>query len=46
MSDTRKREWRFYLDDMIAFTGKVLAYTGHIFSTCINAAQLFPISLR
>ncbi|MEX2376107.1 MAG: DUF86 domain-containing protein [Dehalococcoidia bacterium] len=26
MSDA-PREWRFYLDDMIAFAGKVLAYT-------------------
>ena len=27
MSDTGQREWRFYLDDMIDFNGKVLAYT-------------------
>ena len=27
MSDTSKREWRFYLDDMIEFAEKVLAYT-------------------
>ena len=27
MSDLSKREWRFYLDDMIDFVGKVLAYT-------------------
>ena len=27
MSDTSPREWRFYLDDMIAFAGRVLAYT-------------------
>jgi len=27
MSEGRKREWRFYLDDMIDFAGKVLAYT-------------------
>jgi len=27
MSDPSKREWRFYLDDMIEFAGKVLAYT-------------------
>ena len=26
MSDAA-REWRFYLDDMIAFAGKVIAYT-------------------
>lgn len=27
MSDARQREWRFFLDDMIDFTEKVLAYT-------------------
>lgn len=27
MSDPATREWRFYLDDMIDFAGKVLAYT-------------------
>lgn len=27
MSDANHREWRFYLDDMIDFAGKVLAYT-------------------
>ena len=27
MSDASKRKWRFYLDDMIEFAGKVLAYT-------------------
>ena len=27
MSDDGKREWRFYLDDMIDFAGTVLAYT-------------------
>lgn len=27
MSDLNKREWRFFLDDMIDFAGKVLAYT-------------------
>lgn len=27
MSDGSQREWRFYLDDMIDFAGKVLAYT-------------------
>lgn len=28
MSNTDKREWRFYLNDMIEFTEKVLSYTG------------------
>ena len=27
MSDPGQREWRFYLDDMIAFAEKVLVYT-------------------
>ncbi|MEE3169101.1 MAG: DUF86 domain-containing protein [Pseudomonadota bacterium] len=27
MSDGFQREWRFYLDDMIGFSEKVLAYT-------------------
>lgn len=27
MSDANRCEWRFYLDDMIDFAGKVLAYT-------------------
>jgi len=27
MFDAGRREWRFYLDDMIDFAGKVLAYT-------------------
>ena len=27
MSDTSNREWKFYLDDMIDFAEKVLAYT-------------------
>lgn len=27
MSDAMQREWRFYLDDMIGFAQKVVAYT-------------------
>jgi hypothetical protein len=27
MSDAGKREWRFYLDDMIVFTERILTYT-------------------
>ncbi len=27
MSDSPEREWRFYLDDMIGFAGKVIAYS-------------------
>lgn len=28
MSDNAAREWRFYLDDMIGFAEKIIAYTG------------------
>lgn len=27
MSEAAAREWRFYIEDMIAFAGKVIAYT-------------------
>lgn len=27
MSEADSREWRFYLDDMLSFCGKVIAYT-------------------
>jgi uncharacterized protein with HEPN domain len=27
MSEATRREWRFYIDDMIGFAGKVVAYT-------------------
>jgi hypothetical protein len=30
MSDSAQRAWRFYLDDMIAFAEKVIAYTNGI----------------
>ncbi len=30
MSDPAQREWRLYLDDMVDFAGKVLAYTDGI----------------
>ncbi len=30
MSDVASREWRFYLDDMIQFAEKVIAYTDGI----------------
>lgn len=30
MSDTPMREWRFYLDDMIGFAEKVIAYTDEL----------------
>ena len=30
MSDAPRREWRFYVDDMIGFAEKVLAYTADL----------------
>lgn len=30
MSDPAQREWRFYLDDMISFAEKVVAYTHNL----------------
>ena len=27
MSDSAPREWRFYIDDMVGFAEKVIAYT-------------------
>lgn len=30
MSDSAQREWRFYLDDMIGFAEKVVAYTDRL----------------
>ncbi|PAV26157.1 nucleotidyltransferase [Tamilnaduibacter salinus] len=33
MSDQGQREWRFYLDDMVAFASKVLEYTDGMLQT-------------
>ncbi len=47
MSDTRQREWRFYLDDMIDFAGKVLAYTDGLDQTGFVASGLtYDATLR
>ncbi len=40
MSDPVKREWRFYLADMIQFAGKVLSYTNGL-----NQAEFLKSSL-
>ena len=40
MSDTTEREWRFYLDDMIAFAGKVIAYTDGLDQAAFVASGL------
>lgn len=43
MSDDSQREWRFYLNDMIDFAGKVLFYTNGLDQTDF-VASLLPSS--
>lgn len=40
MSDAASREWRFYLDDMIDFTGKVIVYTDGLDQVAFVASGL------
>lgn len=40
MSDHTTREWRFYLDDMIAFAEKVIAYTDGFDQTAFVSSGL------
>ena len=40
MSDAFLREWRFYLDDMIGFADKVLAYTAGLDQTGFVTSEL------
>jgi len=47
MSDGKHREWRFYLDDMIDFTEKVLTYTTGFDQTSFVASGLtYDATLR
>lgn len=47
MSDARKREWRFYLDDMIDFAQKVLTYTEGLNQAEFTAKELiYDATLR
>ena len=47
MSDASRREWRFYLDDMIDFVGKVLAYTDGLDQTgFVASGQTYDATLR
>jgi len=47
MSDANQREWRFYLDDMINFAEKVLAYTDGLDQTRFVAnEQAYDATLR
>jgi uncharacterized protein with HEPN domain len=41
MSDIGQRSWRFYLDDMIGFAEKVLAYTHGLDQAGFVASQLY-----
>lgn len=40
MSEAASREWRFYLDDMIDFGGKVIAYTDGLDQAAFVASGL------
>ena len=47
MSDTAGREWRFYLDDMIGFAERVLAYTRGLDAASFAAGGLnYDATLR
>jgi uncharacterized protein with HEPN domain len=47
MSDVASREWRFYLDDMIQFAEKVIAYTDGLDQVAFVASGLnYDATLR
>ena len=47
MSDSAQREWRFYLDDMIGFSEKVVAYTNGLDQAAFVASSLnYDATLR
>lgn len=47
MSDARRREWRFYINDMIDFTEKVLSYTNGLTQADFVANELaYDATLR
>ena len=47
MSEPVGREWRFYIDDMIAFAGKVVAYTSGLDQQAFVASGLvYDATLR
>ena len=47
MSETASREWRFYIDDMISFSEKVIAYTGGLDQAAFVASGLnYDATLR
>ena len=47
MSDSAQREWRFFLDDMIGFAEKVVAYTDGLDQAAFTASVLnYDATLR
>ena len=47
MSDPVRREWRFYLADIIDFSGKVLSYTSGLNQTeFLKSALTYDATLR
>ena len=47
MSDPAQREWRFYIDDMIGFAEKVIAYTAGFDQAGLTASGLnYDATLR
>jgi len=47
MSDVAPSEWRFYIDDMILFAGKVLAYTkSHDKAAFVANGLVYDATLR
>ncbi len=47
MSDSVPREWRFYLDDMIGFAEKVMAYTeGFDQASFVNSGLNYDATVR
>lgn len=47
MSETPRREWRFYIDDMIGFAEKVLSYTDGLDQAAFTADGLtYDATLR
>ncbi|MES0490516.1 MAG: hypothetical protein ABUK01_11015 [Leptospirales bacterium] len=40
MSDDAKREWRFYIDDMIEFCEKIMVYTKGMNVTYIGSVYI------
>jgi len=47
MSDVIQREWRFYLDDMIGFSEKVMSYTQSLDQdNFVNSGLNYDATLR